>query len=41
MKVGSRRIIGVVGSLAACLLFVALANGQAGQGCTGSKDTDG
>ena len=32
MKVGSRRIIGVVGSLAACLLFVALANGQAGQG---------
>ena len=32
MKVGSRRITGVVGSLAACLLFVALANGQAGQG---------
>jgi len=32
MVFGSRRIIsGVVGSLAACLLIVGLANGQAGQ----------
>ena len=37
MKVGSRRIIGVVGSLAACLLFVALANGQAGQGAQATR----
>ena len=37
MKVGSRRIIGVVGSLAACLLFVALANGQAGQGAQAQR----
>jgi photosynthetic reaction center cytochrome c subunit len=37
MKVGSRRIIGVVGSLVACLLFVALANGQAGQGAQATR----